>query len=123
MHLKHSFKTRFGGSFGSRFGFRILTGSSGSRVNLKKNQNNVVLIKKTKQKSTGYNRILPGSPSHIGFFLSLFFLQPSLVLVPGRLTGPSQFQNYDLNNKRLVNDMFCPCTFFHGHCSCTIIYR
>jgi len=42
-----------------------------------------------------FDQVLPG---HIGFFLSLFFLQPGPVLAPGlpspRSTRQAEFQNY-----------------------------
>jgi hypothetical protein len=102
-----SFKTRPG----PRPGFRVLagspglTGSAGSILFLKKNQNDVVLVKKKnkkKQKSTGLSpgldRVLPGQPGHTGFFLPPFFHQPGPVPAPGRpgpgLTRRAGFQNY-----------------------------
>jgi hypothetical protein len=75
----HSFQTRLGPRPGSRFwqGYRV------ARINsFLLNQNNVVLVKKKKQKSTG-------SPGHAGFFLFLFFFNSAWLQfrVPGRPAG------------------------------------
>jgi len=93
---------------GSEFwpGHRVLTRSSGL---IFLNQNDAVLVKKTK-----VNRLQPGfllgligstgSPGHTEFFLSLFFLQPGPVLASGWL-GPGStyragFQNYANKNEK-----------------------
>jgi hypothetical protein len=70
----------------------------GSITILNKIQNNVVLIKKTKQKSTGYNRVfnqvLPGQPagSHQVMTFSIFInparFQPRVGQAPGQPAGP-----------------------------------
>jgi hypothetical protein len=87
-----------------------LTGSPGfnqvARVNFF-NQNDAVLVKKTKVLQPSF---LPGligstgSPGHTEFFLSLFFLQPGPVLAPG-WPGPGStyrtgFQNYATKNEK-----------------------
>jgi hypothetical protein len=60
-----------------------------ARVNVFLNQNDVILLKTKKQKSTGCDRVFDRVlPSHTGFFLPLFFLQPSPVPTPGRPAGP-----------------------------------
>jgi hypothetical protein len=90
---------------GSRFwlGHQVLTGSPGQLFFL--NKNDVVLVKKKKQKSTGLqpglDRVLLG---HTGFFLPLFFLQPGPVPALGR-PGPRStrrtgFQNYTFFYKK-----------------------
>jgi hypothetical protein len=77
-------------------GFDQVTGSPGSIPILKKNQNDVVLVKK-KQKSTGYNRVfdwvLPGQPagsarSHRVMTFPIFS-STSPVPVPGRPGQPA----------------------------------
>jgi hypothetical protein len=79
----HSFQTQLGPRPGSRFwqSYRVAWINS-----FLLNQNNVVLVKKKKkQKSTG-------SPSHAGFFLSLFFFNSAWLQfrVPVRPTGPGR---------------------------------
>jgi hypothetical protein len=62
---------------------------------LKKNQNDVVLVKKIK-KSTSCNQVLLGRrvnpPGYTGFFLPSFFLQPDRIPAPDprstRQAGP-----------------------------------
>jgi len=70
---------------GPRPRFWVLTGSPESTFFFKKNQNDVILVKK---KSTGCNWVfdwvLSGQPGHTGFFLPLFFLQLGPVPAPGR---------------------------------------
>ena len=90
-------------------GFDRVTGSSGSIFFL--NQNDIVLVKKTKinglqlGKKNKNQRVAtgfltgscwvnpPGQMDHTGFFLPLFFLQPGSVLARGpgstRWAGPS----------------------------------
>jgi len=106
----HSFKTRPG----PRPGFRVLTGSPGltgsaGSIFLKKNQNDVVLVKK--QKSTGLqpglDRVLPGrlagSAGSHRVFPSFFFssTRPGSGLGSARSRvnppGRTMFQNYDSN--------------------------
>jgi hypothetical protein len=98
-----SFKTRPG----SRPGFRVLAGSPGltgstRSILLKKNQNDVVLVKKKTQKSTGLSlgldRVLPGQPGRRvtpGFSFPRFFINPArfrprVGRVPGRPAGPDR---------------------------------
>jgi len=58
-----SFKTRPGGRPGPRPGFRVLAGSPGltGSILFKKNQNDVVLVKKNKSQRVCH-RVLTGSP-------------------------------------------------------------
>jgi hypothetical protein len=67
-----------GPGFGVRPDHQVLTGSVGSIFILKKIQNIIVLVKK--QKSTGYNRVLPGRrvspPGHTGSWFFYFFINP-----------------------------------------------
>ena len=70
-----------------------------------KNQNEVVLIKKKKQKSTGCNRVFdrvllgqPDQPVTPGFSFPYFFFNSALFQL--RINPPSRtkFQNYTPNN-------------------------
>jgi len=71
-----------GPGFGVRPDHQVLTGSVGSIFILKKIQNIIVLVKK--QKSTGYNRVLPGQPAgSAGSWLFIFFHQLGPVPAPG----------------------------------------
>jgi len=99
-------------------GHRVWPGRPGQFLK-KKNQNDVVLVKKTKKKVNGFvtgscrvNRVdPPGQPGYTGFFLPSFFHQPGPVTpgfsfprffinparfrprggrVPGRPAGPSR---------------------------------
>jgi hypothetical protein len=73
---------------GPRLRFWVLTGSSGRPGQLfflKKNQNDIVLVKnKTQRVATEFLTGLARSPGHTGFFLPIFFLQPGPVPAPGR---------------------------------------
>jgi hypothetical protein len=78
--------------------FKTRPGPRPGSILLKKNQNDVVLVKKKtkkKQKSTGLSPGLAGSagsPGHIGFFLPPFFHQPGSVPAPGRPGPGSTYQ-------------------------------
>jgi hypothetical protein len=94
-----SFKTRPGGQPGPRLGFRVLAGSPGligsaESILKKKNQNDVVLVKK-KQKSTGLSpgldRVSRVTP---GFFFPRFFVNPAQFRPRVDLPGRAGFQNY-----------------------------
>ena len=88
--LQHSFQTRVSGFD------RIV------QIDFFLNQNDIILVKK--QKSTGCNqifdRILPGQPSHTGFFHPLFFLQLGPVPAPDGPAG-SDFKTMVYNRPRL----------------------
>ena len=91
--LDHSFQTRFGGRPNPRSGSRVLTGSPnlpGQFFFLKKNQNDVVLVKKSERIVTGFfDRVLPGQPvGYAEFFLPLFFLKPSPAPAPDQPARP-----------------------------------
>jgi len=68
-----------------------LTGLARSIFIFKKIQNGVVLVKKNKKKSMGFDWVLPGRLGHTGSWLILFFHQPGPVPAPsrpGRPAGP-----------------------------------
>jgi len=112
--LFQSFKTRPGGRPGPRPGFRVLagspglTGSAGSILFFKKNQNDIVLVKKNKSQRvchrvlTGSCRVsrVTGSTRRVsqvtsGFSFPRFFINPArfwlrVGRVPGRPAGPGR---------------------------------
>jgi hypothetical protein len=99
VHFTHSFKTRPG----SRPGFWVLTGSAGSFF-FKKNQNDVVLVKKN-QKSTGLQLGLDRvSRLTSGFFFPFFFFnparfQPRVGWVSGQPTRPGRVSKLCFHSK------------------------
>ena len=123
-----SFKTRPGGQPGPRLGFRVLAGSPGltgsaGSILKKKNQNDVVLVQKKqkKQKSTGLSpgldRVLPGQPGHRvdppGFSFPRFFVNPARFRPR---VGRAGFQNYDQEVCSLCGFRFEPCgCSYDGH--------
>ena len=94
IYIYHSFKTWSGG----RPGFRVLTGSPGRPGRfffLKKSKRHRFSKQNKKNKSQRVCNRVAGSTCrvsrvHTGFFLPLFFLQPGLVLAPGRPAGPGR---------------------------------
>jgi hypothetical protein len=99
LYVSIVFLIRLGSRFkvqGSRFGFRVSTGSPGRSCQFFfLNQNNIVLVKK--QKSTGCNRVF-GQVTP-GFSLLYFFFNPldsSLGSVRSQVdpAGRAGFQNY-----------------------------
>jgi len=109
-----SFKTRPGGRPGPRPGFRVLAGSPGltGSILFKKNQNDVVLVKK-KQKSTGLSPGLDrvtGSTRRVsrvtpGFSFPRFFINPARFRPQVGPPGRAGFQNYAKMYFSLTN--FC----------------
>ena len=106
MSHNHSFHTRPG----PRPGFRVLTGSLGRPGQIFFiNQNNIVLVKKTKTKVNGLQPSfwlgLAGSTRRTapGFFFSYFFInparfQPRISRVSSQPTSRAEFQNYAQNH-------------------------
>jgi len=92
-YIYHSFKTRPG----SRLEFRVLTGSSGrpnqffflkksKRRRFSKKNKKIIKVNGFATGSWPGRRVNPpGQLGHAGFFLPLFFLQPSPVPAPDRL--------------------------------------
>jgi len=80
-----------GSGFGFWLGHRVWLGRPDQFF--KKNQNDVVLVKKNKKK-TKINGFVtgpwPGQPGHTEFFLPLFFHQLGPVPAPGRPAGPGR---------------------------------
>jgi len=73
------------------------------------NQNDVILVKKTKVNGlqSGFWSSLAGSPDHTGFFLILFFLQPDPVPALGWPAEPGQVSKLCVKEPSQPNSLSC----------------